>query len=127
MSIVGIGTDIVSIKRIEKVLSKQSDKFLKRVLTENELKQLPEGVKARVYFVSKRWAAKEAVSKAFSTGIGDSLSFQDIDIQHEPSGAPIVVLSERAQRLSASKGITNIHISLSDENKYAVAFVVAER
>jgi len=94
-------------------------------LNENEISQLPESEAMKVSFVSKRWAAKEAVAKAFGTGIGAELSFLDMEISHQQSGKPIVELNSRAQKLAQKKGISKFHLSISDEKNYAVAFVVA--
>jgi len=77
--------------------------------------------------MSKRWAAKEAISKAFGTGIGKQLSFQDIQISHLHSGAPIVVLSEQAQNLANSLNFNSILLSISDEQNYAIAFAIASK
>ncbi len=125
MNIAGVGTDIVSKSRIKQVLNNHGDKFLKRLLTSNELKQVPEGRQQKIDFVSKRWAAKEAISKVFGTGIGKQLSFKDIEISHCKSGAPIVVLSERSQKLAREKNFSDVKLSISDEKKYAIAFAIS--
>ncbi|PIP78319.1 MAG: holo-ACP synthase [Gammaproteobacteria bacterium CG22_combo_CG10-13_8_21_14_all_40_8] len=125
MSIIGIGTDIVSIQRIDSVIKTALEKFSVRILTPGERAILPQQHKMIVHFMAKRWAAKEAVSKAFGTGIGKELSFQDIEIQHNEQGAPQVHLSLKAQMLAESKGILFWHISISDETQYAIAYVIA--
>ncbi len=125
MSIAGIGTDIVSKQRISKVLETNQKRFISRLLTENELQEVPEeGIKL-INYISKRWAAKEAISKSFGTGIGAQLSFQDMEITHLESGAPTVVLSESALQLAQTKNFNSVMITVSDEADYAVAFAVA--
>ncbi len=125
MSVFGVGTDIVSKQRIGEVLEQNRQRFIDRILTETELKEVPQDEAALISFISKRWAAKEAISKAFATGIGNQLSFQDLQIAHLDTGAPIVILSEKAQSLAAGKGFSSIMLSISDEKNYAVAFAIA--
>ena len=125
MSIAGIGTDIVSKQRIAEVLEANQQRFMRRLLTKKELQLAPKEQQQLINFISKRWAAKEAISKSFGTGIGKQLSFQDIEISHLESGAPIVVLSDSAQQLASSKSFNSIMLSLSDEDAYAVAFAIA--
>ncbi len=121
----GIGTDIVSIERIEQVLSKNAEKFCARILHANELEDLPENHKMQSHFVAKRWAAKEAVAKAFGTGIGKEISFQDIEIKHNQAGVPQVKLSPHGEKIAATKNIKYWHLSISDEIYYAIAYVIA--
>ena len=125
MSIAGIGTDIVSKQRIAEVLEANPQRFMQRLLTESELLEVPEKPAQLVSFISKRWAAKEAISKSFGTGIGKDLSFQDLEIAHLETGAPVVVLSKSAQLLANTKNFNSIMLTLSDEDDYAVAFAIA--
>lgn len=118
--IIGIGTDMCDISRIERVMAERGQQFVQRLLAPNEV--------AEPNFPStyaKRFAAKEAVAKALGTGIGEKLGFKDIRIDHTPSGQPIVVLSAEAQKLVGQAG--KVHLSLSDEGGFALAFAVAER
>ncbi len=118
--IVGIGTDMCDISRIERVMAERGPQFVQRLLAPNEV--------AEPNFPStyaKRFAAKEAVAKALGTGIGEKLSFKDIRIDHAASGQPIVVLSAEAQKLVGPQG--KVHLSLSDEGGFALAFAIAER
>ena len=90
--VIGIGTDIVQIDRIAKVLERQGDKFTQRILTlteQQEFARLDNGVA----FLAKRFAAKEAVAKALGTGIGHGVSFQDITVINDNKGAPAISLS----------------------------------
>jgi holo-[acyl-carrier protein] synthase len=127
--IFGIGTDIVSVARIETALTKHGERFMDRVLSAEEVKAMPETLdlaRGLGRFLAKRWAAKEAFAKALGTGIGDTLSFQDITISHDEKGKPIVVASEALKVQLASRNITRMHVSISDETEFAIAYVVLE-
>lgn len=123
--IFGIGTDIVKVERIAASLARHGLAFAERVLCERELVEY-ETSKQQAHLVAKRFAVKEAVSKAFGTGIGVELSFQDIWLEHDALGAPLLRFSEAAAARLAARGITRHHVSLSDEREYVVAFVVLE-
>ncbi len=127
MSVMGIGTDIVSLDRIGKVLQNSPEKFCARLLTPTELEHIPQNSKQLIHFVAKRWAAKEAVAKAFGTGIGGEFSFQDVEINHNEKGTPQIQLSQKALELAQKKNINDWQISISDETHYAIAFVVASK
>jgi holo-[acyl-carrier protein] synthase len=127
--IFGIGTDIVSVARIENALTKHGERFMDRVLSAEEVKAMPETLdlaRGLGRFLAKRWAAKEAFAKALGTGIGDTLSFQDITISHDEKGKPIVVASEALKVQLATRNITRMHLSISDEAEFAIAYVVLE-
>ena len=123
MSVIGIGTDIVDIRRLEKMTDKVRDRLALRVLTESEYEHY-QTISFSVAYLAKRWAAKEAASKALGTGIAKGVSFQHIQIESLASGQPILVLLDTAKQLATDLGATSWHISLSDEAHYAVAFVV---
>lgn len=122
--IVGIGTDIVRIDRIERSLSRLGNAFARRILTGFELSVWSESASPTSY-LAKRFAAKEAVAKAFGTGIG-KLSFQHIEVRNNAFGAPELILFGYALELQHQKDIKRFHISLSDEKDNAIAFVVLE-
>ncbi len=122
--IVGIGTDIVQIKRVSASLERLGDAFAKRILTESEYIVFKDSSRPAA-FLAKRFAAKEAASKALGTGIG-KVSFQHLEISNDPVGAPMLTLSGYAAELQQQKGINRLHISLSDEKDAAIAFVVLE-
>jgi holo-[acyl-carrier protein] synthase len=127
--IFGIGTDIVSVARIENALTKHGERFMDRVLSAEEVKAMPETLdlaRGLGRFLAKRWAAKEAFAKALGTGIGDTLSFQDITISHDEKGKPIVVASEALKVQLASRNVTRMHVTISDETEFAIAYVVLE-
>lgn len=123
MSVLGIGTDIVDIRRIENMSDDTRAKLAKRVLTISEYEKYQQ-LKQPERFLAKRWAGKEAAAKALGKGIADGISFQHFDIQSLSSGQPILVLTDRALTIAKKIGATSWHISLSDEASYATAFVV---
>ncbi len=121
--IVGIGTDIVEIARIAKVLERRGDAFARRILTTAEYAQYLQK-KDKDRFLAKRYAAKEAVVKALGTGFRQGVSWQHIEISNNSLGQPSFHLQKRAHELSQQKNIYEHHLSLSDEREYVVAFVV---
>lgn len=123
--IVGIGTDIVEIPRILKVYEKQGEAFAKRLLSAKELVELSE-TQFPERFLAKRWAIKEAVSKALGTGISQGVSFSDMTVGHYESGQPMLILAGTTLDKSNGLKITNWSISVSDEQTHAVAFAIAE-
>lgn len=123
--IVGVGTDIVAVSRIATVHARLGQRFVARVLTEDEQAAMPDGERG-VRWLAKRWAAKEAVAKAFGTGIGGSIGFQDIVIGRAAAGRPTVTLRGRGEFLAYDCGVSRVLLSLSDEGDLALAFVVLE-
>lgn len=129
--IFGIGTDIVEVTRIEASITQFGDDFAKRILSAGELagyldlESKDSQVKAR--FLAKRFAAKEAFSKALGTGLRIPATFQNIAVSHDDLGKPILVLAPELQAYLQSKNITQAHISISDEKNLATAFVVLEQ
>lgn len=124
MAIVGIGTDIVEIERIEAVLHR-SDRMARRVLTETEFDQFRQhSYPAR--FLAKRFAAKEAAVKAIGNGIGNGVSFKQVEISHGSFGEPHLTFYGKMQTLCEQRGVIRQFISISDEQHYAVATVVLE-
>ena len=123
--IFGIGTDIVEVARIEASLVQFGDAFAEKILAESELENYQEShIKAR--FLAKRFAAKEAFSKALGTGLRAPATFQNIAVSHDDLGKPILVLAAELQMFLATKSIQKTHISISDEKNLAAAFVVLE-
>ncbi len=117
--IIGVGTDIVQIPRIEKLLAKYKNQFLERILSKSELAQLSTlSTIKHASFLAKRFAAKEAVAKALGLGIRNSLSFRDIIISNDSKGKPSVSL---VSKIANGK---NISLSISDDYPIAIAFVV---
>ncbi|XAW90795.1 holo-ACP synthase [Vibrio sp. CDRSL-10 TSBA] len=125
MMIVGLGTDIAEIARIEQVLARSGAAFAARILTPQEL-ELFAARKQQGRFLAKRFAAKEAASKALGTGIAGGVSFQDFIISNDALGKPVLSLQGKAAELAAGAGVTALHLSISDERHYAVATVILE-
>jgi holo-[acyl-carrier protein] synthase len=123
--IYGIGTDIVEVSRIEASIAQFGDEFAKRILAECELASYLEShIKPR--FLAKRFAAKEAFSKALGTGLRAPATFQNIAVTHDDLGKPILELAPELLTFMQTKNITKTHISISDEKNLATAFVVLE-
>jgi|TARA_B110000503_G_C7034914_1_gene365654 holo-[acyl-carrier protein] synthase len=123
--IYGIGTDIVEVGRIESSIEKFGDDFAKRILAESEMPSyLATSIKSR--FIAKRFAAKEAFSKALGTGLRVPATFQNIAVSHDALGKPILVLAKELQDFLTVKNISHMHITISDEKNLAAAFVVLE-
>jgi holo-[acyl-carrier protein] synthase len=118
--IIGIGTDLVDIRRIEKLLQKYTYRFTEKIFTKRECHYSQNHLRPALAY-AKRFAAKEAVSKALGCGIGALVSWQDIEILNTQSGKPYLILSQRIQNIS---GPCESFLSLSDEYPYAQAFVV---
>lgn len=119
----GIGTDILQISRIEGVLKRRGERFARRILTEEEMlsyKKHPQPQR----MLGKRFAIKEAVGKALGTGIGQGVSWQHIQVVHNDIGAPAIELSGRARDIAREKGGDVVMISVADEKEYVVAFAV---
>jgi len=123
MSILGIGMDIVETKRIAESLERFGDRFLHRVFLEDEI-AYAQSMKFPHLHLAARFAAKEAISKAFGTGIGREIGWRDLEIVREPSGQPRVVLHGRAIDYAKSRGVREIHVSLSHTAEYGAASAV---
>ena len=125
MAIVGIGTDLVEISRIKNICEKYPKSFSERILHGNELSVM-KGLKDPTTYIAKRFSAKEAVAKALGTGIAQGVTFQDIEISNNENGQPILHLHGKTLELATKLGVRNTFVSLSDERKYAIAYVVLE-
>ncbi len=123
MRIFGIGTDIVEINRVKKSLKKKG--LLQRLFNQKEINNCQKKINKFNCF-AKRFAAKEAFSKALGTGIAKGINFNEIIILNEKNGKPFIKLLDKTKKI-VEKKISNkkykISLSLSDENNYAVAFV----
>lgn len=119
----GIGVDIVEISRITLAIERQGKPFIDRVFLKSEQAYCdPHRQPARSY--AARFAAKEAMAKAFGTGIGASVSWLDIEVCRTDAGAPFIVLHGTAAKTAQERGVTQIFLSLSHSEHYAVANVV---
>ncbi len=123
MSIYGIGTDIVSISRIKNSLKNRN--FIDRIFNEKEIFKCKK-IKNSVNCYAKRFAAKEAFSKALGTGISKGINFKDIVILNNKSGKPYISITGQTKKTlykKFKKRRSKVSLSLSDEKNYAVAFV----
>ena len=123
--IVGIGTDIASIDRIQRTLDRFGERFVNRILTPAERARY-DRTRAQASHFAKRWAAKEAFSKAIGTGIHPPFTWHSISVGRDPRGKPLVEPDEAMRAHLASLGVTRSHLSLTDDAGVAVAFVVLE-
>jgi len=123
--ILGIGIDIIEVQRIQASHEKFGERFLNRILHENEIRYC---LSHRVPgpFLAARFAAKEAISKAFGTGIGAQLGWQDMEVGRKETGEPFVILHGRGQALLSARGARGVHLSLSHTQTYAAAVAVLE-
>ena len=123
--IFGIGTDIVDIKRIETITS--LDKFASKILSHNE-KEFYDSLtnQKQIKYISKQFAAKEAIAKAIRTGIRNDIHFKNIEVIRDKNGAPIFNALNRLEKIISDLGITKTHVSLADERDYAIAIAILE-
>lgn len=121
--IIGIGTDIVEIVRIKKIIEKHGERFLDRVYTKTE-QEYCESFKVNKYqHYAARFAAKESFSKAIGTGFSKGFKFQEIGIDNEKSGNPFVVLDGNFKE---KYGMYDVHVSLSHTDNNAIAYVIIQ-
>lgn len=119
----GLGLDLVEVRRIESVIQKQGERFIRRVFTEREREYC--GAKAQpAVFYAARFAAKEAVAKAFGTGIGAAIGWLDIEVGRNQLGAPQVHLWSKGAELAASRRVVRVLLSLTHTGGMAAASVV---
>ena len=123
MRVVGIGTDITEISRIEGMLEKHGDFFARKVFTEGEIRYCAGRNRGERF--AARWAVKEAVLKALGTGWVEGIAWTDIEVARDASGKPSVVLSGGAKQRANELGISECLVSISHCKTYAVAFVTA--
>ena len=125
MSVLGIGVDLVENARIQHSLDRFGERFLQRVFTPGEI-AYSQSMKFPARHLAARFAAKEAVSKAFGTGIGKAMGWKDIDVRRKPSGEPFVMLEGGAKRLAEERKVSKVSITLSHTEHHAMAVIVVE-
>ena len=123
--IYGIGTDVVEIPRIEKAISRFGERFARRILCEPELRRY-NGHRLPANYLAKRFAAKEAFTKALGTGIRAPANWHGVWVVNQRSGKPELQFSEPLKALLSSRRISGCHVSLTDERGLAVATVILE-
>ncbi len=126
--ILGIGSDIIDIRRIEQTLERFGDRFIHRVYTETERNRAERKPLERAATYAKRFAAKEACAKALGTGLKQGVFWRDMGVVNLPSGQPTMRLTngalQRLERLTPKGHAPHIHISLTDDYPLAVGFVI---
>jgi holo-[acyl-carrier protein] synthase len=122
--IVGMGTDIIEVKRIERLLSKQ-EKFKERIFTRGEIEYC-EHKKNNVQNYAARFAVKEALLKAIGTGWREGVAFKEIEVKNNEKGKPELVLSGTTKRITKDMGVTNIQVSISHLKDLAIGVVILE-
>ena len=123
--IFGIGTDIVQVSRIQKSLDRYGEQFARRILAETELEDFRRTLQP-ARFLARRFAAKEALAKAYGTGFSGGISLHMIAIRHDEHGKPLLALCDKAAACADNLGVVNQLLSISDEHNYAIAMVVLE-
>jgi holo-[acyl-carrier protein] synthase len=124
-TVIGIGVDLVECARIQHSLDRFGDRFLRRVFTDGEV-EYSMSMKFPARHLAARFAAKEAVSKAFGTGIGKSMGWRDIDIRKKESGEPYLALAGGAETLAQDRGVNSSFVTLSHTDQHAIAMIVLE-
>ena len=127
--ILGIGTDLANIERISRTLDRFGDRFRNRVFTETEQRK-SERRKDVAGTYAKRWAAKEACSKALGTGLRMGIAWKDMGVSNIDSGQPVMHLTgwakDRLDAMTPPGHVAHIHVTLTDDHPWAQAFVVIE-
>jgi len=127
--IIGIGSDLIDIRRIEKALERHGERFVNRLYTETEKARANSRTNRAATF-AKRFAAKEACSKALGTGLSHGVFFKDMGVVNDRNGKPTMVLTggalERLKALMPEGKTARIHLSITDDDPLAQAFVVIE-
>ena len=127
--ILGIGTDLANIERIQGVLERHGDRFRNRVFTPTELAKAARR-KDEAGTLAKRWAAKEACSKALGTGLAMGIAWKDMAVSNLRTGQPVMDLTgwaaERLAKLTPDGYEAVVHVTLTDDHPWAQAFVVIE-
>ena len=123
--IIGIGIDIIDIRRIEKIFIKYGDRFIKKCFLQTEI-QSSENRRNDIQSYAKRYSAKEACAKALGTGLARGVYWKDIEVSNNNLGKPILTLHNKAAKIlnQISSKNTRIEVSLSDEKNYAISNVI---
>ena len=123
--IFGIGTDVVEIGRIENALQRWGERFAEKILCPPELSRF-KAHRLKANYLAKRFAAKEAFTKALGTGIRAPANWHGVWVRNLASGKPVLEFSDPLKSFLAQKGVTSSHLSLSDEKGIAFATVILE-
>jgi holo-[acyl-carrier protein] synthase len=123
--IYGVGTDVVEIARIEQALSRFGERFARKILCPPEWARFQDH-RLPANYLAKRFAAKEAFTKALGTGIRTPANWHGVWVRNLPSGKPVLEFSEALKRLLVQRGVAGSHLSLTDERGVAMATVILE-
>ena len=123
--ILGVGIDIIEVARIAASLEKFGHRFGQRILLPDEIAYCL-AHRSPAPFVAARFAAKEAISKAFGTGISAQLGWQDMEIAHKESGEPYVILHGKGKKLFETRRAKNIFVSISHTQQYAAVVAILD-
>jgi holo-[acyl-carrier protein] synthase len=127
--IYGIGADVIEIVRVEDAMRRHGRRFAERILGTRELERYEQrsqrSARRGLVFLATRFAAKEAISKALGLGMRHPMTWRSVEILNAPSGKPVPVLHGALQMFAAERGLT-VHVSVSDERAYAIAYAIAE-
>jgi len=123
--IIGIGTDLCEIGRVQRLVDRYGERFARKILVDAEMDRFLRHRKPAAY-LAKRFAAKEAFSKAMGTGIHYPVNWHNVSVENGRSGRPMLRFSDSLDRLLQARGVTAAHLSLTDEIGMACAFVVLE-
>ena len=129
MSIFGIGTDIVSIKRMESSIKRYGNNFKNKIFSKKEINYCDNKKNSSSYY-AKRFAAKEAFSKSLGTGFRDGFNFKDISVINDKLGKPSFFISKKIKNMIKKKFKIrkfNFFLSITDEEKYSMAFVILQK
>ena len=124
--VIGVGTDLIEIGRIEDSIERYGERFLERVFTPGEIAYCLTKKKNSAESFAARFAAKEAGAKALGTGISRGVSWKEFEVRREASGRPTLHLSGRAAELAEAMGVRRLQLSLTHSRELALAVVVAE-
>lgn len=126
MTILGTGIDLIEIARVEASIGRFGERFLRRVFTPAERAYCEGKRRGAAQSFALRWAAKEAVAKALGIGIRRGVNLRDVEVESDTLGRPAVRLHGGAGEAAAARGVARVHLSLSHDGPFAVAFAIAE-
>ena len=115
--------DLVEVGRIARAFDRWGERLVKRLLSKREAREI-ESVRNRVHFLARRFAVKEAAAKALGQGIAAGIRWADFELRHHSNGAPYLHLQGMAARFAAARHVNATHVSVADEKRHAMAFVI---
>jgi len=122
----GIGTDIVEVSRIEKIIEKWGSRFIERVYTPGEIEYCSKKAFPAMHFAA-RFAVKESILKSLGIGLGKGLRLRDIEVLNNQEGSPFLQSNDAVKEVFRRRGISGVHISITHTKKYAQAVVILEK